>query len=806
MFALAALLLALGSLPLISQLGLNSALTALLPDDKPSARDLEAIRGRLGGTSTLTLAIQSKDLDAMERFARDLVPKLEADRPDDLRSIEWNIGAYEEFVRKHRILYAKQADLEEVRDGLDERLQWERTSRNPLFVSLEDEEPEDPETIVQRIEERMEKKAKSARRPGGFYVHEDGDLLAVFLRTDIRGGDVEATRALEQWVRGRIEALQPKKYAPDLVVEFAGDLLHDQEEHDAIATELVLATNLAIVLVLFVIYLFFRRLSSIVLIGISLAVPTLVTFAIAELAVDYLNASTAFLGSIVVGNGINPNIIWLARYFEERRADHDHAAAVLATHRGTWIGTLTASAAAATAYASLIITDFRGFRDFGIIGGVGMLLCWLGAVLLLPALVTLYDRRRSLRPPQEQRRARYGELFARAVFAAPRTLAVGAWLLAAVTLALVVAAVINDPIEYDFRNLRSVREKSSRASTLNGRVKSIVGGAGAGQAIAIVVERPEDAVWLKGDLERRRDKEGAPYGRVRLLQDLLPSEQEAKLPLAKEIRKLLVDARGYADDEQQAKIDEHMPPEDLHVLTLADLPVEAARSFTERDGTRGRLVLVEQEKARSLWDGRYLVAWAKALRELRLPDGSRPPLAGRAPVFADMIEVVWVDGPKAVIASFLATLVLVSIAFRSAWQRLLSMMALLMGIAWMGGAMALLGMKLNFLNFVAFPITFGNGVDYGVNVMRRVGAETKVAGVSIEQAVRRAIEETGGAVTLCSLTTILGYGALHVSSNKALNSFATAMVISEVTCLLAAVIAMPAMLVWRERRRSARAA
>jgi predicted exporter len=320
----------------------------------------------------------------------------------------------------------------------------------------------------------------------------------------------------------------------------------------------------------------------------------------------------------------------------------------------------------------------------------------------------------------------------------------------------------------------------------------------------MVVERPEDAVWLKHDLERRRDQEGAPYGRIRLLQDLLPEDQEAKLPLAKEIRKLLLDARGYANDDKKKKIDEHMPPEDLRVLTLADLPVEAARPFTERDGTRGRLVLVEQQKKRSLWDGRYLVAWATALRELRLPDGSRPPLAGRAPVFADMIEVVWVDGPKAVIASFLATLVLVSIAFRSALQRFLSMTALLMGIAWMGGAMALMGMKLNFLNFVAFPITFGNGVDYGVNIMRRLSAETKAPNSSIEVAVRRAIEETGGAVTLCSLTTILGYAALHVSSNRALNSFSTAMVISEITCLLAAVLAMPAMLVWRERRRQAR--
>ena len=49
----------------------------------------------------------------------------------------------------------------------------------------------------------------------------------------------------------------------------------------------------------------------------------------------------------------------------------------------------------------------------------------------------------------------------------------------------------------------------------------------------------------------------------------------------------------------------------------------------------------------------------------------------------------------------------------------MALFGLLLGILLMAGAMAASQMKLNFLNFVAFPITFGNGVDYGVNVLRR---------------------------------------------------------------------------------------
>jgi hypothetical protein len=64
------------------------------------------------------------------------------------------------------------------------------------------------------------------------------------------------------------------------------------------------------------------------------------------------------------------------------------------------------------------------------------------------------------------------------------------------------------------------------------------------------------------------------------------------------------------------------------------------------------------------------------------------------------------------------------------------------------------------------------------------------------------VSGTGGAVILCSLTTIIGYISLHASSNKALNSFGAAMAISEVTCVLAGVLTLPALLVLLARRRA----
>jgi predicted RND superfamily exporter protein len=172
-------------------------------------------------------------------------------------------------------------------------------------------------------------------------------------------------------------------------------------------------------------------------------------------------------------------------------------------------------------------------------------------------------------------------------------------------------------------------------------------------------------------------------------------------------------------------------------------------------------------------------------------------------VFADLMQTVWHDGPRAVGIAFLATVLLLIVTFREQKQRWLTLLSLVVGVLWMAGAMAVLGMRLNFLNFVAFPITFGNGVDYAVNVMRRYADEVD-AGRDRLSAVRESVEGTGGAVILCSLTTVIGYISLHTSSNQALNSFGAATAISEVTCLAAAVLALPAMLYLLGRRRRAK--
>jgi predicted RND superfamily exporter protein len=166
--------------------------------------------------------------------------------------------------------------------------------------------------------------------------------------------------------------------------------------------------------------------------------------------------------------------------------------------------------------------------------------------------------------------------------------------------------------------------------------------------------------------------------------------------------------------------------------------------------------------------------------------------ANASTVFAGMLEAMVRDGPRVTLAALLGVTVLVLFCFgwRGAVPVLLS---LAIGMLWLCGLLAAIGLKLNFVNFVGVPITLGVGADYAANVWARIRAEPGVE-------LKEVIADTGSAVALCSVTTIIGYGSLLLASNRALQSFGKLAMIGEITCLLAALMALPAMIQLLRRR------
>src|SRR5205823_10968250 len=164
-----------------------------------------------------------------------------------------------------------------------------------------------------------------------------------------------------------------------------------------------------------------------------------------------------------------------------------------------------------------------------------------------------------------------------------------------------------------------------------------------------------------------------------------------------------------------------------------------------------------------VWNGRDVFKFEKELRSIPLPR-SDIPLASPLLLFADMLRAIGSDGPRSTLLSLAGVVALVIISFGSARRGRFSdslnvIGALVIGVIWFLGLAGALSMRLNMLNFIALPITFGIGVDYATNIFqrRRLDAQKSIA---------ECLRTTGGAVALCSLTTIIGYSSLLVARNQ----------------------------------------
>ncbi|HMC95937.1 MAG TPA: MMPL family transporter, partial [Polyangia bacterium] len=279
----------------------------------------------------------------------------------------------------------------------------------------------------------------------------------------------------------------------------------------------------------------------------------------------------------------------------------------------------------------------------------------------------------------------------------------------------------------------------------------------------------------------------------------LPEVQRRKLELIKQIRKLTHDpALTILNDKERADIAKVDPPDGLRELVPLDLPAFARRPFTEGNGTVGRVVLVyPPETGISVWSGRDLLKIAAVLQYLHLPNGKVIATSGSAVVFGAMIRSVLHDGPIATAASLLAVLFIIALTIRPLSAAAFALGTLILGVLLMVGGAGWAKVHVTFLNFIALPITFGIGAEYALNVITRYREERDVA---------RAVISTGAAVALCSWTTIVGYGSLLAARNQALQGFGLMAIFGEVSCLSAAIVALPALLFWLQRRRNAPAA
>jgi predicted RND superfamily exporter protein len=773
---------------------LKSDLEELLPRESKSVRALDEMRDRLPGLQYLGVVVDTgspANLPAAERFLDDLAARIRAYPPEMVRQVRTGSEAERKFVEDHAPLYVDLPDLKEVLRRIEARRDYEVSKESG---SLLDEDEKPPPLDTSDIEKKYESKLHDKKGEHGRFSDAQQHITLLFVEAGQFTTGADKSRMLLERVKADIASLGGvEAYAPGMRVGFSSDVAISVEELDALEADLSVSSIVVALLEIAVIVLYFRWWRAIAVLFPPLLLATVYAFGIASLPpwnVSELNSNTAFLASIIVGNGINVGIVLLARYREARRQGLGVDEALAVGIWGARLGTMAAAFAAAASYASLLLTEFRGFRQFGVIGGAGMVASWVTAFVLIPPLVKWLDRddARVLRASGSG----LGIMGRVVAFVErwPVPIVAGALALTALSVVEVSRFDVSTELEHDFSKLRRVDTWEAGDGYWGRRVDNLLGRYLT--PTVVLTDSPEQA--REAERKVRDSVDHGPLApmvaSVRSADDVLPTDQAAKIAVVADIREALTPKiRSLIEEDRRKKLDDFLGPEDLSPIRLADLPHSFTTGLLEKDGTLGKTVLVYPKPSDTLWRAQGMHSFVSALRET----GGR--VAGSIPLSDDILVSIGRDAPIASLASFVAVVVIVLLVLRARLAALHVIGSLVVGVAWLAGAAMLLRVKINFCNFVAYPITFGIGVDYAVNVMTRYVQDG-------ERDVTGAVRSTGAAVGLCSMTTIIGYSSLLLAKNRALYLFGATAVMGEVACLTAAIVALPALLVALGRRRS----
>ena len=177
---------------------------------------------------------------------------------------------------------------------------------------------------------------------------------------------------------------------PQLEFGLTGLPVMENDEMRCSESSMTLATVLSLLGVLVVLIAGFGGLRHSIWAMTALTFGMIWSVGYTTLAIGHLNILSGAFGSILVGLGINYSIYTVARYLQLRGSHQSVSDALTGTHgsvAGITIGTTT------TALSLLMagFTEFTGVAELGLVACGGIVLCWIAAMVLLPAILRLSD-------------------------------------------------------------------------------------------------------------------------------------------------------------------------------------------------------------------------------------------------------------------------------------------------------------------------------------------------------------------------------------------------------------------------------
>jgi polyhydroxyalkanoate synthesis regulator phasin len=276
-----------------------------------------------------------------------------------------------------------------------------------------------------------------------------------------------------------------------------------------------------------------------------------------------------------------------------------------------------------------------------------------------------------------------------------------------------------------------------------------------------------------------------------------PEEQAVRMVEIEKIRTLLdKEGTAFLSDKQVEKVNELRERLDVKPITTKELPEWSKHLFKEA-GAKAKPpapgepyayeYLIYINESIDQMKGGEARRFLKEVAEVRQKTGVDVRIGSQSYIYVAMLDEIKTDGARMMLIAILFVFLILSVGFKSPFRSLVSMIPLTMGTMWAFGFMAWFGIKLDFFNVIIIPVVVGIGVDDGVHFYHHYLHEGRGSIASV-------FRKVGSAVVMTSVTSIIGFGGLAVTSHRGLQSIGYVAITGIVFTLLSTLLLMPSLL------------
>ncbi len=641
----------------------------------------------------------------------------------------------------------------------------------------------------------------------GYYLSRDHEMLLILAKPVKPAQDISFDEVLVAQVEEVVAAARQdhggEENGPR--VSLGGGYLTALDDASLIKGDVMINAGTSLVIVLALFIFAFRRFSPLLYAFIPLVAGLILAFGACAILLGSLSSATSGMAALLVGLGIDFVIVTYARYVEERRDGAVFETAIDNVMSSSGKAVVAGGITSAATFYAFLVTEFTGLRQMGILAGTGILVCMVAVLTLLPAMFAWSEAHHRARESQPNLYLHsFGaEKLVRFCFRNPvATIFVG--------FVLTVGSIIF-ALRLDFQdNIQEMRSPQNRGIQVVNEVAEHFGTSFEYMTLVLHGETSDEVLDLAAN---------ATEGVVHLVDQgvldgydsisrLIPSPKSQVESLAWLREK---GASVGSPVEIRARFEAHLLEEGLNPKALkrgldlfeealgVDDTIRLEALNEEGNAETNRLLERYIRKNDEGWKGAIkLYPPPKRWKREAPPDvialadslGPQVELTGVNVVSQTLRTRVRRDATIAALLGFFLVAILLWMDFGSWRDSFLSLGPLIIGILWMLGLMSLFGIKMNFMNIFVTTMIIGIGVDYGIHMLHRFNETSDLS--PVERKVR--MSETGKAIVLAALSTVVGFGSMSLSRYPGLQSIGFVAILGALTTALVSITLLPAIL------------